>query len=55
VPRNQPLGQDAAADAIVRHGILHDQVNFLQKPFSPSALTEKVREALTAGASCGAI
>jgi two-component system, cell cycle sensor histidine kinase and response regulator CckA len=33
-------------DAIVRHGILHDQVPFLQKPFSPSALARKVRDLL---------
>ena len=35
-----------ADDAIVRHGILHDQVNFLQKPFAPPALALKVREVL---------
>jgi len=35
-----------ADDAIVRHGIFHDQVNFLQKPFAPPALALKVREVL---------
>jgi hypothetical protein len=35
-----------ADDAILRHGILHDQVNFLQKPFAPPALALKVREVL---------
>jgi two-component system cell cycle sensor histidine kinase/response regulator CckA len=35
-----------ADDAIVRHGILHDHVNFLQKPFAPRALALKVREVL---------
>jgi CheY-like chemotaxis protein len=33
-------------DAIVRHGVLEPGTNFLQKPFSPSALTHKVREVL---------
>ena len=33
-------------DALVREGVLHDRVNFLQKPFSPVALAQKVREVL---------
>jgi PAS domain S-box-containing protein len=33
-------------DAIVRNGIQHDEVNFLQKPFTPAALASKVRAAL---------
>ena len=33
-------------DAVVRYGILHETVNFLQKPFIPSSLAIKVRTVL---------
>jgi CheY-like chemotaxis protein len=33
-------------DAVVRHGILHETVNFLEKPFSPASLAVKIREIL---------
>jgi PAS domain S-box-containing protein len=33
-------------DAVVRHGILEAQVQFVQKPFSPAALAQKVRDVL---------
>jgi len=33
-------------DAIVRHGILEDGVSFIGKPYTPSALAKKVREAI---------
>jgi signal transduction histidine kinase/ActR/RegA family two-component response regulator len=33
-------------DAIVRHGVLHDNADFIQKPFSPDSLALKVREVL---------
>ncbi|HEY1192280.1 MAG TPA: ATP-binding protein, partial [Gemmata sp.] len=35
-------------DAVVRHGILHDRVNFLQKPFTSAALAGRVRAVLDA-------
>jgi len=36
-------------NAIVNTGILHKEVAFLQKPFTPSSLTQKVREVLESG------
>jgi two-component system cell cycle sensor histidine kinase/response regulator CckA len=33
-------------DAVVRHGVLQDNVEFLQKPFSPNSLVHKVRDVL---------
>jgi CheY-like chemotaxis protein len=35
-------------DAIVRHGLLEQEIAFLQKPFAPDALIRKVREVLDA-------
>ena len=34
------------SDAVVRHGILHHEVAFLQKPFSAESLATKVRDVL---------
>jgi two-component system cell cycle sensor histidine kinase/response regulator CckA len=35
-------------DAVVRHGLVHEQVPFLQKPVSPLKLARKVRSVLDA-------
>jgi two-component system cell cycle sensor histidine kinase/response regulator CckA len=34
-------------DDVVRTGVLHDAVHFLQKPFAPEAIAQKVREILS--------
>ena len=34
-------------DDIVRNGVLHDAVHFVQKPFAPAAIAHKVREILS--------
>jgi len=34
-------------DAVVRHGVQHQGVAFIQKPFTPAALTGKLRELLS--------
>jgi hypothetical protein len=34
---------------VLHRGISHGEVAFLQKPFTPAALTEKVREVLEGG------
>jgi two-component SAPR family response regulator len=33
-------------DAIVHHGVVDEGIAFLQKPITPTALTQKVREVL---------
>jgi DNA-binding NarL/FixJ family response regulator len=34
-------------DNVLRTGVLHDAVQFLQKPFAPEAITQRVREILS--------
>jgi signal transduction histidine kinase/CheY-like chemotaxis protein len=33
-------------DALAHHGVLNEEISFLEKPFSPSRLSQKVREVL---------
>ena len=38
-------------DAIVHHGVLDAGMPFLQKPFTPRSVAQKVREVLDSGGS----
>ena len=42
------------ADKIAHHGVLDPETDFIQKPFTPSQLSSKVREMLTRGSSASA-
>ena len=38
-------------DAIVRHGLMDERLQFIEKPFTTDALARKVRQVLDAGAN----
>jgi PAS domain S-box-containing protein len=38
-------------EAIIHHGVLHEGINFMEKPFTPETLTQKIRAALNSSAS----
>jgi hypothetical protein len=40
-------------DAIVRHGVLQPDAAFLEKPFTPASLTQKVRQVIDTESSLG--
>jgi CheY-like chemotaxis protein len=40
-------------NAIIHHGVMEEGTDFIEKPFSPGALTRKIREVLDEAASAG--